>query len=35
VNGKVENGALKINKIASIQMETQTKPDNRQEEKMH
>lgn len=35
VTGKVENGALKIDKIDNVAMETQTKPENHQEEKMH
>ena len=35
VTGKVENGSLKIEKIATIQMEAQTKPGNHQEENMH
>lgn len=35
VEGTVENGTLKIEKIAGIKMEAQTKPDNHQEEKMH
>ena len=35
VTGKVENGTLKIEKIATIQMEVQSKPGNQQEEKMH
>lgn len=35
VTGKVENGTLKIDKIATIQMQGQTKPGNQQEEKMH
>lgn len=35
VNGKVENGTLTIEKIASIKMEAQSKPDNHQEESMH
>ncbi len=35
VNGKVENGTLKIEKIASIKMQAQTKPENHQEENMH
>src|SRR5215471_14296270 len=30
VDGKVENGTLKIDKIASIKMEAQTKSDNHQ-----
>lgn len=35
VTGKVENGTLKIDKIAGIKMEAQSKPENHQEEKMH
>lgn len=35
VTGKVDNGSLKIEKIASIKMEAQSKPENHQEEKMH
>lgn len=35
VTGKVDNGTLKIEKIASIKMEAQSKPDNHQEENMH
>ncbi|HLJ26448.1 MAG TPA: hypothetical protein VKY85_07045 [Candidatus Angelobacter sp.] len=35
VSGKVENGALKIDKISTIQMEAQSKPANHQEENMH
>lgn len=35
VTGTIENGTLKIDKIASIKMEAQTKTDNHQEEKMH
>jgi len=35
VTGTVENGTLKIEKIATIKMEAQTKPENHQEEKMH
>jgi len=35
VNGKVENGTLTIDKIASIKMEAQSKPGNHQEENMH
>jgi hypothetical protein len=35
VRGKVENGSLKIDEIAAIAMEAQTKPDNHQEEQMH
>jgi hypothetical protein len=35
VDGKVENGTLKIEKIAGIKMQAQTKPENHQEEKMH
>lgn len=35
VNGKIENGALTIDKISSIKMEAQTNPQNHQEEKMH
>lgn len=35
VTGKVENGSLKIEKIASINTEAQSKPENHQEEKMH
>lgn len=35
VDGKVENGTLKIDKITPIAMQAQTKPDNHQEEKMH
>jgi len=35
VTGKIENGTLKIEKIATIKMEGQTKTDNHQEEKMH
>jgi hypothetical protein len=34
VDGKVENGTLKINKIAGIEMQPQTKT-NDQEERMH
>lgn len=35
VSGKVENGALKIDKIATIKMEAQARPANDVEEKMH
>lgn len=35
VTGKVENGTLKIDKIATIKMEGQTNPGSHQEEKMH
>ena len=35
VTGKVENGTLKIDKIATIPMQAQSKPGNQQEEKMH
>lgn len=35
VKGKVENGTLKIDSIATIRMEAQSKPENHQEEKMH
>lgn len=35
VTGKVKNGTLKIEKIASIKMEAQSRPENHQEEKMH
>ena len=35
VTGTIENGTLKIDKIATIKMEGQTKTDNHQEEKMH
>ncbi|HEY6349209.1 MAG TPA: hypothetical protein VI636_07350 [Candidatus Angelobacter sp.] len=35
VEGKIENGTLKIDKIATIKMATQAKPDNHQEENMH
>lgn len=35
VTGKVANGSLKIDTIATINMEAQTKPENHQEEKMH
>lgn len=35
VDGKVENGTLKIEKIATIKMAAQTAPGNHQEEKMH
>lgn len=35
VEGKVENGALKIDKITTIKMEAQAKPASGQEEKMH
>lgn len=35
VDGKVENGMLKIEKIATLKMASQTTPGNHQEEKMH
>jgi len=35
VEGKVENGTLKIDKIATIKMAAQSKPENHQEENMH
>lgn len=35
VNGRVENGTLKIDRIATIAMEAQTKTGNHQEENMH
>lgn len=35
LDGKLDNGVLKVEKISSIKMETQTKPSSNQEEKMH
>lgn len=35
VSGKVENGTLSIDKITTVAMEAQTKPENHQEENMH
>lgn len=35
LDGKLDNGALKVEKISSIKMETQAKPASDQEEKMH
>jgi hypothetical protein len=33
--GQLDNGALKVDKISSIKMDTQAKPSSDQEEKMH
>jgi hypothetical protein len=35
LDGKLDNGALKVEKISGIKMETQAKPASDQEEKMH
>lgn len=35
LTGKLDNGALKVEKISSIKMDTQAKPASDQEEKMH
>ena len=35
LDGKLENGSLKVEKISSIKMEKQAKPASDQEEKMH
>ena len=35
LSGKLENGTLKVDKIASIKMASQAKPASDQEEKMH
>lgn len=35
LDGKLDNGALKVEKISGIKMDPKTKPSNDQEEKMH
>ena len=35
LSGKLDHGALKVDKISSIKMDTQAKPSSDQEEKMH
>ena len=35
LSGQLNNGALKVDKISSIKMDTQAKPSSDQEEKMH